>query len=239
MRVGSAAPGFGLLDYGLQLAGMEIVWHAEINPYANAVLRKHWPSVPNFGDLTTLDPERLPEFDLFVGGFPCKQTSVAAAISGNRVGLSGKDSGLWWHMLRIIAAVRPNGVLIENVAGVKTWAPTIQGGLADLGYTVLRSELSSAACGASHLRRRMFFYAYRDGKGLAFTRPKRPSPIEDESRAALARGFWRTDQSGVLRMDDGAPYRMERIIGVGNGVDVRVAYEIGRAIMAAHYGDAA
>jgi len=145
---------------------------------------------------------------------------------------------LWWHMLRVISAIRPRGVLIENVAGVKTWASTIQGGLEGLGYKVSRQELSSAACCASHLRRRMFFYADRDGKRLALTRPKRPSPVADESRAALARGFWREDQSGILRMDDGAPYRMERIIGIGNGVDVRVAYEIGRAIMAAHYGNA-
>lgn len=55
LTVGSLFSGIGGLELGLERAGMKVIWNSEIDPYASAVLNKHWPDVPNLGDVTTID----------------------------------------------------------------------------------------------------------------------------------------------------------------------------------------
>ncbi len=54
LTVGSLFAGIGGFDLGLERAGMRVIWQAETDPYASAVLRKHWPDVPNHGDIRLL-----------------------------------------------------------------------------------------------------------------------------------------------------------------------------------------
>jgi DNA (cytosine-5)-methyltransferase 1 len=68
VRVGSLFSGIGGFDLGLEWAGMHMVWQSEVDPYACAVLRKHWPGVPNLGDITVI--HEAPAVDLVAGGFP-------------------------------------------------------------------------------------------------------------------------------------------------------------------------
>ncbi len=55
MKVGSLFSGIGGLDLGLERAGMNVAWQSEIDPYACKVLKKHWPEVPNHGDIKNID----------------------------------------------------------------------------------------------------------------------------------------------------------------------------------------
>ena len=49
---------------------MRVVWQSEIDPYACRVLRKHWPDVPNHGDITTVDWASVEPVDVVTAGFP-------------------------------------------------------------------------------------------------------------------------------------------------------------------------
>ena len=111
MRVGSLFSGAGLGDYGLELAGMEVVFQIEIDPYCQKVLQLRWPDVPKWTDITQVDPNDLPAVDVLAGGFPCQDLSVA----GKQAGIEGKRSGLWSEYVRIIRALRPRYVIVENV----------------------------------------------------------------------------------------------------------------------------
>ena len=51
MRVGSLFSGIGAGDLGLERAGMTIAWQAEIDKKCSEVLKRHWPEVPNLGDV--------------------------------------------------------------------------------------------------------------------------------------------------------------------------------------------
>lgn len=54
MRFGSLFAGIGGLDLGLERAGHVCAWQVELDPYCQAVLRKHWPHVPKYLDVRTV-----------------------------------------------------------------------------------------------------------------------------------------------------------------------------------------
>lgn len=74
LRIGSMCSGYGGLDLAaLEVFGGELVWHAEINPDAARILDRHWPGVPNLGDLTAVDWAKAEPVDVLVAGFPCQR----------------------------------------------------------------------------------------------------------------------------------------------------------------------
>src|SRR5689334_19048711 len=96
---------------------MRTVAFCEINPFCRRVLAKHWPSIPVFPDVCTLDAKSLAgvgAIDVIVGGFPCQDVSHA----GKRAGLSGTRSGLYRELVRAIRVVRPKHAIVENVAAL-------------------------------------------------------------------------------------------------------------------------
>jgi len=239
ITVGSLFAGIGGLELGLEwTGGFETVWQCEIDDYATKVLEKHWPDVRRCRDVRTFPPEPIDEWqcDLICGGFPCKQTSVAAAIHGRRRGLGGTDSRLWYAQLGIIDALRPKWAIIENPAGAKTWARKIEGCLEAIGYAVSRQPVSSWGVGGPHLRRRVFWIANRDGQRLPIARLPDPPTFDSIKRGAVNGNAWRKTLSGVLRVADGIPGRMDRrarIECLGNAVVPQVAQWIGQRILEA------
>lgn len=67
-----------------------------------------------FSDASKIDTGEMPDFDLFVGGFPCQPFSVA----GKRRGFEDTRGTLFYHIARIIKAKRPAAFLLENVPGL-------------------------------------------------------------------------------------------------------------------------
>lgn len=72
MRIGSLFSGIGGIELGLERASIgHTVWQCEREPAAQAVLRRHWPGVPVYGDVCKLGKEVQVEApDVLVGGFP-------------------------------------------------------------------------------------------------------------------------------------------------------------------------
>lgn len=234
MNFGSLFSGIGGLDLGLERCGFRCVWQVEINEFCRKVLAKHWPNVARHDDVRTFDPSAFAACDLVAGGFPCKQTSCAAAVHGRRNGLDGSDSGLWHEMLRIIREAKPANVIVENVAGVSTWSAEIEGGLEAAGYAVSRLPLSAQGVGAPHLRRRVFFLANAHGKRLPESRQGGPPEAEREPGGAADGDAWLSSLPGVLRVADGVPGgvdRRERIVALGNSVVPAMGEAVGRALL--------
>ncbi len=88
MKVGSLFSGIGGLDLGLERAGMQVIWNCENDPYCSRVLAKHWPTIPNLGDITQIDWSGVERVELICGGFPCQPASLA----GKR---KGRDDERW------------------------------------------------------------------------------------------------------------------------------------------------
>ncbi|MDK2920132.1 MAG: (cytosine-5)-methyltransferase 1 [Candidatus Petromonas sp.] len=162
MYVGSLFSGIGAMDYGLQLAGMEIAWQVEIDEFCRKVLQKYWPEVPKYGDIREVKPDELEPVDLICGGFPCQPFSTA----GKRRG-TADDRYFWPEMFRVIKALRPRWVLGENVAGIVNLAlDTVLSDLESEGYETATFIIPACAVNAPHRRDRVWVVAYAKCQGL-------------------------------------------------------------------------
>jgi len=183
MRIGSLFSGIGGLELGLERAGLgPVIWQCEIDPFARQVLAKHWPNTRRFEDVRSVD-ENAPAVDLICGGFPCQDLSYA----GNGAGLEGARSGLWFEYLRIVRALRPRFVVVENVpALLSRGLGVVLGGLAEGGYDAQWDCIPAQAVGAPHRRDRIFVVAWRVSDPIRH--PLRFQPERGQGPAQAADG---------------------------------------------------
>ncbi len=156
MKIGSLFSGIGGLELGLERAtGGRTVWQAESDPYARAVLERHWPGVRRYEDVRDID-ERAARVDIICGGFPCQDISDA----GKQAGIDGPKSGLWSEFERIIRVLRPPLVFIENVAALAVRGlDRVVADLAALGFDAEWDTVGACCVGAPHRRERLFILA--------------------------------------------------------------------------------
>jgi DNA (cytosine-5)-methyltransferase 1 len=161
LTVGSLFAGIGGFDLGLERAGMKVIWQSEIDPYASAVLKKHWPDVPNHGDIRGITSATVERPDVLCGGFPCQDISNA----GKRAGIDGERSGLWSEYARVIGELRPRYVIVENVAALLgRGLGRVLGDLAALGFDAEWHCIPASAVGAPHRRDRLWIIANARGE---------------------------------------------------------------------------
>jgi len=242
MRVLSLFSGGGLGDYGLTLAGMEIVGQVEIDEYCQKILALRWPDVPKWKDIKNVTGkevlDRCGRIDLVSGGFPCQPFSVAGEQRGEE-----DERNLWPEMHRIICEVRPKWVLAENVPGLLSIddGRIIRGIYRDLsesGYDFEWNCLPSRIVGAPQRRWRLWIVAYPKGKrleGYLFDW-KSLRIIESETRTEFGD---RSISSGVhfgtldkhLRVGNGRSEAVDGIKILGNGQVPSFVEWIGKQIM--------
>lgn len=110
--------GIGGFSIAAHWMGWNTVAWCEINPFAQKVLKYHFPNAIGHEDITKTDfSVYRNRIDIITGGFPCQPYSSA----GKRL---GKDDSrhLWPSMLRAIREVKPSWVLGENVYGITNWS---------------------------------------------------------------------------------------------------------------------
>ena len=212
MRVLDLFSGIGGFSLGLERAGMTTVAFCEIDPFCRAVLKKHWPHVPQYEDVRSLTAERLRAdgiaVDVICGGFPCQDISEA----GSRAGIEGERSGLWVEYARIIGEVRPSFVIVENVADLLIRGMgKVLGDLAAIGYDAEWHCVPAAYVGADHWRDRIWIIAH----------PHRPGPISIHQR-------WRkqcAQEVGEDAADDHGSRLSRRMQARADGEDAAIFIE--------------
>ena len=137
--------------------GWNSVGFSEIEPFPSAVLKHHYPSVPNLGDMTKYKEWNLDSVGLLVGGTPCQSFSVA----GLRKGLEDPRGNLALTYVGILDKFRPKWCIWENVPGVLSSNGgrdfgSFLGALAELGYGFAYRVLDAQNFGVPQRRRRVF-----------------------------------------------------------------------------------
>ena len=120
LTLGSLFDGIGVFPLAASHYGIRAVWASEIEKDPISITRRHFPDMEQMGDITKLDGGKLPPVHIITFGSPCQNLSSI----GNRAGLSGKKSSLFYQAIRIIKEMRdatehlfPVIAVWENVMG--------------------------------------------------------------------------------------------------------------------------
>jgi len=161
MRYGSVCSGVEAATVAWHPLGWQAAWYSEIEPFPSAVLKHHYPTVPNYGDMTQYEAWPDEPINLLVGGTPCQSFSVA----GLRKGLADPRGNLMLTYGAIAKRYRPEWLVWENVPGVLSSNGgrdfgTFLGMLAELGYGFAYRVLDAQYFGVAQRRRRVFVVGY-------------------------------------------------------------------------------
>lgn len=108
--------GIGLVRAGLERVGIDVVWANDVEPIKHAVYACNFdPAHYVLGDIRGVQGCTVPSVDIATASFPCVDLSLA----GNRKGLEGEQSGLFFEFSRILREMGeriPPVVMIENVS---------------------------------------------------------------------------------------------------------------------------
>lgn len=205
--------------------GFEPIAFAEVDPFPSAVLKKHFPHVPNLGDITNVNwSEYHGKVDIVVGGSPCQSFSVA----GLRKGLDDPRGNLMLEYLRACDQIKPEWIVWENVPGVLSADGgrafgAFLGALEELGYHAAWRVLDAQFFGVAQRRRRIFVVAHaRDWRRAAAVLFEQPGMHGHIKSSKEARAYFATTATASPRTTSDAR-RIKEAIGFsyGNSADSR------------------
>lgn len=160
-------------------ANYECVGWSEIDRWAIKAHNAVFPELAdrNYGDITKIDWNAVPDFDLFTYSFPCTDISSAGEQKGFEED-SGTRSSLLWECRRPIAAKRPKFLLMENVKALvsEKYRPLFlkwESWLRSLGYVNYTEILNAKDYGVPQNRERVFMLSILNGCWYEFPHPVR------------------------------------------------------------------
>lgn len=198
IRVFEGFAGYGGASYGLKRLKeynpnieYEVVGYSEFDKYASALFdanhkTKNGDTIKNWGDITRINPDELPDFDMFMGGFPCQPFSSA----GMQMGVEdpyGRGAMLG-HIIRICRVKKPKYLFLENVKGFThgKFQPIhdqLVRDLREMGYgenPLAKAVLNSKDYGIPQNRERLWMFAQLGGLPADFN--LEPEKIESTAR---------------------------------------------------------
>jgi len=155
--------GIGAGRLGLEKNGLECVGFSEIDRHAEITYRKFFGvDEVNHGDLMKINPEKLPDFEMMVAGFPCQSFSVI----GQRKGMKDERGQIIYGLIKIMLAKKLKYFILENVKGLTNHdngnsMRVILDELDKAGYKVFSRVLNSIDYGVPQMRERIYFVGVR------------------------------------------------------------------------------
>lgn len=253
MTHGSLFSGIGGFDLAAEWMGWKNIFHCEINPFGQKVLKYYWPKAISYEDITKTDfTVHRGAIDVLIGGFPCQDASIAKQDGEGQQGLQGERTGLFYEMCRAISEIRPKYVVAENVANFLKVNDghdfrTVLNELSGMGYNAEWRICRASDVGSPHHRARLYIIAYPDSfrmqSGQTFF-----SHVQEEasqitwgafgtSIQTFRGGAW-SGEPPTLCLDDGistelgtrSKFRREALMAYGNAVVPQVVHNIFKAI---------
>lgn len=191
VKVFEGFAGYGGATYGLRRAGIkfDVVGYSEFDKFAAELYDANHKDangnpIKNWGDITLIKAEDLPDFDLFTGGFPCQPFSTVGMQQGEK-DRYGRGT-LLYDILRICEEKKPKYVFLENVKGLATKRfegtfNTLKDALKEMGYGDLKyAILNTRDYGIPQNRERLWMFAQLGGLPDDFSMV--PEPIDNGLR---------------------------------------------------------
>lgn len=176
MRVLELFGGYGSQALALENLGIDFKSDlCEIDKYAIQAYNQLHGETFNYGDICKIDETKLPYYDLITYSSPCQDFSVAGKQAGGDKG-SGTRSSLLWECERIIRAVKPQYLLMENVKNLVgethihnfiAWLRVLE----EIGYRSFWKVLNAKDYGVPQNRERVFVVSIVGGGQYQFPEP--------------------------------------------------------------------
>lgn len=181
IRIGSLFTGVSGLEMELlKDPKYSLSFVADPDKHCAAILAHNHPNISNLGSVKNIEAMNLPDVDLIMAGTSCQNFSE----QGDREGLRGKKSKLFYEFARIIAEKIPKYAVWENVTGATTHKDfeIVKQIFKDIGYEIDFDIFNAREyCGTIQQRRRIIMLATR--KDLDQVRLNRTFPdfqLDDE-----------------------------------------------------------
>ena len=168
--------GIGGFRYSFDKAGFKCVFSSEINEACQKIYQENYGDLPA-GDITKINPEDIPDFEVLCGGFPCQPFSIC----GKKKGFEDTRGTLFFEICRIIEKKQPLAVVLENVKHLidhdngNTFRVILQK-LEGLGYETSFRVLNSKDYGVAQSRERIIIVATKYGK-FDFSDMEKSKPV--------------------------------------------------------------
>lgn len=158
----SVCSGIEAVSVSWKSLGWKPVGFSEIEKFPCEVLKHHYPSVPNLGDMTNYKEWQIEKPDIVIGGTPCQSFSIA----GLRKGLEDPRGNLTLTFIGLLDHFKPTWFVWENVPGVLSNNKgrdfhTFIEGLQEIGYSLSWRVLDAQFFGVPQRRKRVFVVGHR------------------------------------------------------------------------------
>lgn len=155
--------GIGGIRMPFQNLGGECVFSSEIDKYAAQTYEANYGEKPS-GDITQINAESIPNFDILLAGFPCQAFSIA----GKRKGFEDTRGTMFFEVERILEEKKPKSFLLENVKGLtnhdhgRTFKIMLDILENKLGYKVYYKVLNAKNFGLPQNRERIMIVGFKN-----------------------------------------------------------------------------
>lgn len=163
--------GIGGIRLGFERAGGECVFSSEWDKFSQQTYSANYGEVP-FGDITQIDENDIPSFNILLAGFPCQPFSQA----GLKKGFDDTRGTLFFDIVRIVKHHKPEVVFLENVKNLVghnkgNTFKVITNTLRELGYTVYHQVLNAKDFGVPQNRARIYIICFKNDVKFEFPTP--------------------------------------------------------------------
>lgn len=173
--------GIGGIRLGFESVGGKCVFSSEFDEDACKTYEANFGEHPA-GDITKIDANDIPDFDILLGGFPCQ----AFSIIGKKEGFANETCGtLFFDIERILKKKKPKAFMLENVRNLTAHDKgntfrIITTHLEALGYRVYSKVLNALDYGVPQKRERIIIVGFIDNVEFEF-----PAPVALSERKTL------------------------------------------------------
>jgi DNA (cytosine-5)-methyltransferase 1 len=160
--------GIGGIRLGFQDLFGKCVFSSEWDKYAQMTYEANFKHKPA-GDITQINPNEIPNFDILLAGFPCQPFSMA----GLKKGFEDTRGTLFFHIAKIIDFHKPKIVFLENVKALKSHDKgktyrVIENTLKNLGYNIHTKIINARDFGVPQNRERIYIIGFLENLDFEF-----------------------------------------------------------------------
>lgn len=180
--------GIGGFHLAMDKIGAKCVFASEIDEaarktyLANHSIAKELESKNLFNkDITTIDPNVIPNFDILCAGFPCQPFSQA----GHKLGFEDARGTLFYNIAQILEAKKPKAFILENVRNLlkhnngSTFQRMLEILTNKLDYTVYWKVIKASEHNLPQHRPRLYIVGFREKTNFEF-------PKEEELKTTMS-----------------------------------------------------